>query len=138
MRYEFYIFKALPLFIGIFLTLFLICFAYVSYKEKEFRAMRRALVLAVFLPLPYLSIAYINPYWQPYFAGVLLAAVMRPGGQLCRALQATNPLSGKDPWVGPSGKRRPEGGSSHGWDRKSRPSFSATHQDPWPRTRAST
>ena len=48
-------------------------FAWVSHREEEPYAARRALVLALLLPIPYLALPLLGDPWQTVVAGLLLA-----------------------------------------------------------------
>ncbi len=58
--------------VGLAIGLGFLYFTWVSYREEEPRAAKRALALAVLLPLPYLSVGLFSQPWQSIVAGVLL------------------------------------------------------------------
>ena len=78
MDYSVFVLKILPFSIGMALALFFLYFAYVSRREKEYWAARKALFMAVVLALPYMLTTFILAPWQPYAVGLLLLLIIIP------------------------------------------------------------
>ena len=78
MDYSSFLLKMLPFLIGTVLALFFLYFAYVSWRENEYRAVRQALILAFLLPTPYILITFVAAPWQSYVASFLLLLIILP------------------------------------------------------------
>ena len=61
---------------GVLLTVFMISFAIVSLKENEPRAARRAFLVALLLPLPYLALGISGILWQSTPAMLTLVSAL--------------------------------------------------------------
>ncbi len=78
MNDSFFIYRMAIIVTGVLLALFFMYFAFESRRENEKRAARRALMLAIILPAPYFTTAFINQPWQSLAAQLLLVLFVFP------------------------------------------------------------